>query len=76
MARTMKAVAAPAAGAMTLTVQLDPLAVSRGHRALPRGGVHGTAKRPTRARSKQHWRRQLAREGAGGGRHSWMGPLV
>jgi hypothetical protein len=64
MARTMKIVAAPAAGAATLTVGVDPLAVARGHRVMPRGAVHGTAKRPKRARSKQQWRRQLARDGA------------
>jgi hypothetical protein len=62
----MKAVAAPRKAAATLTIQIDPLAVPRGHRALPRGGAHATARRPSRARGKAQWRRQLQRDDAEG----------
>ena len=65
MARNMKAVRARQEDAGTLTVTVDPLKVGRGHRAMPRGSVHGTNRRPSRARSKQQVRRQLAREGSG-----------
>jgi len=62
MARTLKAVQAPRPEG-PLTVTVDPLKVARGHRKLPRGGVHATARKPTRARAKDQIRRQLAREG-------------
>lgn len=65
MARKARAVSAPVREETALTVTVDPLTVPRGHRALPRGGVHGTARRPKRARAKQQWRRQLS-EGRGG----------
>ena len=74
MARTMKPVAAPKAASTTLRIEVDPLTVPRGHRALSRGGVHDTARRPSRSRAKQAWRRQLAREGRG--RPYPTGPLV
>ena len=64
MARKMILVAAPRAGDSTLVIRVDPLAAARGHRALPRGGVHGSAKRPGRAQAKRTWRRQLDRDGA------------
>ena len=75
MARTMKPVAAPKAPTATLLIQVDPLTVARGHRALPRGGVHESARRPSRSRAKQQLRRQLAREGRCG-RLRPTGPLV
>jgi hypothetical protein len=74
MARIMKAVAAPKGDAARLVIEVDPLAVPRGHRVLPRGAVHATDKRPGRSRSKHQLRRQLDREGRGARRQ--VGPLV
>lgn len=65
MARGMKSVAAPRRAATAVVIAFDPLAVSRGHRAWPRGGAHATAKRPSRARQRQQVRRQLAEGGRG-----------
>lgn len=56
MARAMKAVAAPKRRGTAMVVAVDPLKVARGHRALPRGGAHATAKRPSRARAKRQVR--------------------
>lgn len=58
MAHTMKAVAAPRREGTTLTVHVDPRTVARGHRALARGGVHASARRPTRAQSQRRWQRE------------------
>jgi hypothetical protein len=74
MAHAMKAVAAPKRDEARLVIEVDPLAVARGHRVLPRSTVHGTAKRPCRARSKHQLRRQLDRERRGAPRRP--GPLV
>lgn len=61
---------------LTLVVQVDPLKVSQGHRVMPRGGVHRTNRRPSRARSKGQWRRQLEHEGGGCRGRYRIGPLV
>ena len=53
---------APAPVGMTLVVTVDPLRVPRGHRVLPRGGVHATPRRPNRSSQRRALRRQLARE--------------
>ena len=55
-------IVAPATEDMTLRVRVDPLRVPRGHRALPRGGVHATASRAKRAKRKQSLREELRRE--------------
>ena len=47
---------------MTLEVKVDPLRVPRGHRTLPRGGVHETPRKAARARRKRHFREELSRE--------------
>ena len=69
MASKMKTVAAPKPGATAFVVHVDPLAVSRGHRVLPRGRVHDSARRPGRARAKGQWRRQQQSEGRLGNAH-------
>lgn len=74
MAHVLKTVAAPKRDEARLVVEVEPLAVPRGHRVLPRSAVHGTAKRPGRARSKHQLRRQLDRERRGAPRR--LGPLV
>lgn len=74
MARTLKAVTAPKRSTAWLVVQIDPLAVPRGHWVLPRSAVHATEKRPGRARAKHQLRRQLDREARGAPRR--VGPLV
>ena len=55
-------IVAPAVKDMTLRVKVDPLRVSRGHRALPRGGVHTTDRRANRAKRKHLHREELSRE--------------
>jgi hypothetical protein len=67
MARTMKTVTPPKAAPATLVIHVDPLQVARGHRVLPRGGTHATARRPSRAQAKRQLRRQLKHDT--GGRH-------
>jgi hypothetical protein len=57
MAR-MKTVTAPREERDVLVVAVDPLRVARGHRPMRRGGLHATAKKPTRAQAKQRWRRE------------------
>ena len=47
---------------MTLTVNVDPLRIPRGHRALPRGGVHATIRKAARAKRKRLLRDELSRE--------------
>jgi hypothetical protein len=46
----------------TLTVKVDPLRIPRGHRALPRGGVHTTPRKPNRSKRKRSLRSQLVRD--------------
>lgn len=62
MARSMKIVAPAKREEVTLVIEIDPLTVARGHRVLPHGGVHKSAKHLNRARNKANWRRQLDRE--------------
>lgn len=64
MARTMKTVTAPRTRDDVLVIAVNPLKVARGHRTLPRGGVHGSGKHLSRAKSK----RQMHREQADGRR--------
>ncbi len=59
----MYEIVAPVAGDMTLRVKVDPLRVPRGHRTLPRGGVHATPRRAKRAKRKHLLREELSREG-------------
>ncbi len=47
---------------MTLTVTVDPLRISRGHRALPRGAVHATPRTPSRSKGKHLLHKQFVRE--------------
>ncbi len=62
MPQTMKSVQpSRREGALVLTVHVDPLQVSRGARKLPRGGVHQSARRPTRAQTRRQLRRELTR---------------
>jgi hypothetical protein len=58
MARTMKRVTASRARDNVLVIVVDPLKVARGHRVLPRGGKHGSAKHLDRAKSKRQWRQE------------------
>ena len=58
----MHQLVAPAADGMTLTVKVDPLRVPRGHRALPRGSVHATSRKPNRSRRARLLRKQMDRE--------------
>lgn len=58
MPRPLKTVTPTRRGETTFTVQVDPLTVARGHRTLPRGGVHATARRPNRSAGKRRWRRE------------------
>jgi hypothetical protein len=57
MARQMKTVAPARPRGDALVIVVDPLEVARGHRALPRGGRHGSGKHPSRAKAKRQWRR-------------------
>jgi hypothetical protein len=59
----MKAVIAPRRDDNVLLVQVDPLRLATGPRLLPRGGAHGTARRPSRARSKRELARQMGEHG-------------
>jgi hypothetical protein len=59
MARVMKAVTPKRHESNVLAVTVDPLKVARGHRALPRGGAHRSARRPGRAADKRLWRKEL-----------------
>ena len=54
-------VARPPEG-IILHIHVDPLRVPRGHRALPRGGVHATVRKAARAKRKRLLREELARE--------------
>jgi hypothetical protein len=65
MAKRMKEVRARRAPSDVLIIAVDPLRTARGHRTLPRGGTHESAKHPKRARSKRAWARQLAERSAG-----------
>jgi hypothetical protein len=58
MARKMKAVHPARTDESVLVIAVDPLAVARGHRQMKRGGVHGTARKPSRAQAKRQWRRE------------------
>lgn len=60
MARTMKAVTAKPSRDNVLVIEVDPLKVGRGPRLIQRGGLHGSGKRPSRAKSKRQWRRESA----------------
>jgi hypothetical protein len=62
MARAMKAVRPPPTKGTTLVVTADPLRTARGHRSMPRGKVHATARRPSRAAVKNAERKNAARE--------------
>jgi hypothetical protein len=66
MARQLKTVTPPRTRDNVLVIVVDPLKVARGHRVLPRGGTHGSDKRPSRAKAKRQWRREQAegRQGA------------
>ena len=75
MAHTMKAVAAPKRPGTAMVIAVDPLKVAFGHRALPRGGAHATARRPSRAKAKRQLRRQLADGGRRDGTH-WAARLT
>ena len=55
----MFALVAPPARGVTLEVKVDPLRIPRGHRALPRGGVHATARKPSRSRRKRTLRSDM-----------------
>jgi hypothetical protein len=75
MAKTMKTVGSPATKNV-LVVEFDPLRVGRGVRLMRRGGVHQTARRPSRAQAKRGWRREAA-DGSGARRsRSRIGQLV
>jgi len=67
MAYTMKAATAPKRPSLAMVIAVDPLKVASGHRALPRGGAHATARRPSRAKAKNRLWRQLTEH---------TGPLV
>jgi hypothetical protein len=58
MAKTMKSVTAPAREGLALTILVNPLPLARGAMKIQRGGVHATAKRPSRAARKRLWRRE------------------
>ena len=73
MAHTMKAVTAPRRSGTAMVIAY-PLKVAFGHRALPRGGVHATARRPSRAKAKRQLR-QLAEGGRRDGPH-WAARLT
>ena len=60
MARTMKTVTAPRSRGNVLVIEVNPLTVARGHRTLPRGGVHGSGKHLSRSKLKRQWRREQA----------------
>jgi hypothetical protein len=59
MARTMKTVHAPRTESSVLVIVVDPLGVARGCRQLKRGGVHQTARKPSRAKAKRRMRREM-----------------
>jgi hypothetical protein len=65
MARKMKQTKPPQPSANVLVIEVDPLAVALGHRVMPRGGIHGSGKRPSRAKAKKQWRRQLTSDDRG-----------
>ena len=56
MARRMKLTRPPKGTRDILVIELDPLRIARGHRAMKRGGVHRSAKNPSRAQQKRSWR--------------------
>jgi hypothetical protein len=60
MAGKMKTVHAPRREDDALVVVVDPLWAARGPRLLKRGGVHQTARKPSRAKAKRQMRRELA----------------
>jgi len=60
MADKMKTVQAPRTAENVLVVEVNPLGVARGHRPLKRGGVHKTARKPSRAQAKRQMRRETA----------------
>jgi hypothetical protein len=62
----MKEVRPPRTKKNVVVVQIDPLAVARGVRRLPRGGAHQSARRPSRAQTKRELARRLAESTAGG----------
>jgi hypothetical protein len=59
MAKQMKTVRARKDESV-LVVKVDLLAVARGCRKTRRGGVHQTARKPSRARAKRQWRLEAA----------------
>lgn len=59
MPRSLQIVSPPRRRETVLTVYVDPLALPRGHRSLPPGAVHATARRPSRAKARRALRRQL-----------------
>ena len=59
MAGQMKTVHARRSEDAVLHVMVNPLTVARGHRQMKRGGVHRTARKPSRAQRKQMLRREL-----------------
>jgi hypothetical protein len=60
MAGKMKTVHAPPTEGNVLVVVVNPLGVARGHRTMKRGGIHRTARKPSRAQAKRTLRRELA----------------
>jgi hypothetical protein len=60
MAGKMKTTQASRTDQPVLVVVVNPLAVARGHRQMKRGGVHRTARKPSRAQTKRMLRRDLA----------------
>ena len=58
----MHQLVAPSVDGMTLAVTVDPLRIPRGHRALPRSGVHATPRKPNRSKGKHLLRKQFVRE--------------
>jgi hypothetical protein len=69
VAYTMKAATAPKRPGTAMVIAVDPLKVASGHRSLPRGGAHASARRPSRAKAKRQMRRQLADGGCRDGTH-------
>jgi hypothetical protein len=64
MAKTMKSVQASGTNSTVLVIALDLLSVPRGHRQPKRGGIHKTARKPSRAQAKRSLRREMKHESA------------